>query len=320
QVPDDVTFMVAVPKPTAANGYKQPPYPCVVFGHGIDRCRIDGLSIASRRARLGYATIGIDVYGHGPDGTLSHLPQYLAGLGAGSTTNDIAVRAALESLAALTGPLVNPLDPLDVMAKNVLSRGIFAPLVTEGRAIDCDGDGYPDGGQCFFGADATATRDMMRQTALDTVQLLRILRACGTDVNKNGVIDPEEGDFGKTGKGVSDVGGPGATIHYVGQSLGTMIGSEVLALAPEIDSAVLNVAGSDLFHDVHALGGFHVVTDRFPTHTWGVALSGRFDPSAGSVAVSVQVEGAAPPVAHLAVVPGSAVTLTNLAAGVAATA
>src|SRR5581483_3747062 len=130
QVPDDVTFMVAVPKPTAANGYKQPPYPCVVFGHGIYRCRIDGLGVATQMARMGYATIGIDVFGHGPDDNLSHLPALAASYGAQSTTNDLAIRAGLEGLAALTGSFVNPLDPLDVMAKNVFSQSIFAPLVT----------------------------------------------------------------------------------------------------------------------------------------------------------------------------------------------
>ncbi len=229
EVPDEVTFLVAVPKPTAANGFKQPPYPCVVFGHGIDRCRLDGLSVATRLARAGYATVAIDAFGHGPD---------------------------------------------DTIARSSLLKSLFPPL-GEGRAVDVDGDGFTDSGAIVYDADATATRDVLRQTALDTVQLCRILAA-----------QPAGSEFG----------GAGNAIHYVGQSLGTVIGAEILALAPEIDGAVLNVAGSALVNDVVTTSEFAVVADRLPRLSWGVAVT-------------------SPQVA-----PGSAVTLTNSAIGASSSA
>jgi len=77
------------------------------------------------------------------------------------------------------------------------------------------------------------TRDKLRQSVVDNLVLVRLLEAA------NGA-DPRI-DF--DGDQVPDDWGP---IRVVGQSLGAMVATAVVAVSPAIDRAVLNVAGGDL--------------------------------------------------------------------------
>jgi hypothetical protein len=314
QVQDQVTFMACVPRPSAANGYRQPPYPAVIFGHGNGRSRIDAFGISTVLARHGLAAISIDAYGHGPDDAISHLPPKLVALSQQNPALEPLMALGLATFDSVLGISVNPFDPFQTVCQDSFSQGIFAPFMTEGRAIDVDGDGYPDSGANFFDADPTVTRDIIRQTALDTVQLCRILKAFGTDVNGNGHLDRVEGDFHQTG--VADIGGPGNPIYYMGQSLGSIVGSQIVALAPEIEAAVLNAAGSGL-PDINLRSSYYGVADTLMHISWGMALSGRLDPATGEVVVSVQAEGSYPPVTRLKAAGSSSVVLTNGATGVA---
>jgi hypothetical protein len=89
---------------------------------------------------MGVATIGIDAVSHG------------VGL------------SALEQTAV--AELVKPYG-LDPMARAIL----------QGRAIDWDNDGIVDSGSDYFTAYVIHTRDVVRQTAIDEMQLVRVLRS-----------------------------------------------------------------------------------------------------------------------------------------------
>ncbi|MFN7950941.1 MAG: hypothetical protein U0610_04375 [bacterium] len=56
----------------------------------------------------------------------------------------------------------------------LLSTGLFRELLVERRAIDADGDGNTDHGY-FFTLDLFESRDRVRQTLVDHLQLMRLL-------------------------------------------------------------------------------------------------------------------------------------------------
>lgn len=79
--------------------------------------------------------------------------------------------------------------------------------------------------QCFapiLSADLATTRDNIRQSALDALGLIGALQACGTD--SCGALQVD-----------------GSRIGYLGQSLGGIIGVLVVAMSPDIQTAVINV-------------------------------------------------------------------------------
>jgi len=101
-------------------------------------------------------------------------------------------------------------------------------LPARGRGIDRSGDGRitPGEGCVQTGAEAPVlTRDCVRQTAADLMQLLRVLRE-GVDLDGDG--RPELN---------------GARTSYIGQSLGAFYGTLLHAVEPDLRAATLNVGG-----------------------------------------------------------------------------
>ncbi|MBY0503423.1 MAG: alpha/beta fold hydrolase [Bryobacteraceae bacterium] len=95
-----------------------------------------------------------------------------------------------------------------------------------GRGVDTDGGGAIDAfeGCVIVAAGAPVlTRDCLRQTALDYMQLVHAIRD-GFDLDGDGRRDLDPG-----------------TIHYLGQSLGGMYGTLLLATEPDVTAGVLNV-------------------------------------------------------------------------------
>ncbi len=170
--PEDVTFLLAVPKP---NGGQLAPFPTVLAGHGYGGTRsFDLLAFAGTFAKYGLATISIDAFGHGLDPTL-----------------------------------------LAPVAQAFASRGLgrFATALLTTRARDLDNDGILDPGGDFFSADPFHTRDAVRQSVVDWMMLVRILRTFdGTNEitqavgPSSSVVFPLAGDF--NGDGRPDVAGP----------------------------------------------------------------------------------------------------------------
>ena len=100
-----------------------------------------------------------------------------------------------------------------------------------GRGIDQDGNGTIDSteGVSAVGANAlVSNRDGLRQTAVDLMQLVKVLKG-GVDVD--------------------GAGGPDLSttrIYYAGQSFGGIYGVPLLALEPDIRAGVANVPGGPI--------------------------------------------------------------------------
>lgn len=109
-----------------------------------------------------------------------------------------------------------------------------APAVTlpdGGRGIDQDGNGSIDSteGVSAVGVNAlVGTRDGLRQTVFDLMQLVRQLEA-GVDVDGNGAADLST-----------------SRIYYAGQSFGGIYGVQILGLEPLLRAGVPNVPGGPI--------------------------------------------------------------------------
>ena len=187
------------------------PAPVAIFIHGHGGSKFDALPFAGLLAGYGIATMGIDGPGHGVSGK----PTLFA-----------LVRTLFKT-AGVAG-----------LAESLLS----------GRAIDWTGDGQVDSGDDFWTSYVFHTRDVVRQTMVDGMQLVRTLRAF--DGTVSWAFDPAgtgapglAGDF--DGDGVVDVGGA-AAIHVIGGSLGGITSAVLAGVEPQIDDVVSIVPGGML--------------------------------------------------------------------------
>ncbi len=102
-------------------------------------------------------------------------------------------------------------------------------IATEGPCADVDGappvpSAHPECYAPFLASDLGVARDNVRQTVLDQLKLIEVIKACGDDDCDGLAFDPDR-------------------IGYIGQSLGTLIGVTTVSVSPDIKAAVLNVGG-----------------------------------------------------------------------------
>jgi hypothetical protein len=184
-----IPFVLAVPT-TDPVRQRNPPFPVALVGHGFKSTRFEGMvQFAGTFAKFGIATIAIDSYGHG----LGLPPQPIPG----APTSEQAVQAALANIPGLA-PLAD------------------AILAT--RARDLDNDGIRDPGGDLLTANAFHTRDVVRQSVVDWMQLSRVLRTFNAFSLMILPVNPAAGTGGTTGPtwlagdfnndGIPDVGGP----------------------------------------------------------------------------------------------------------------
>ena len=226
-------FFASIPKQTAKY---QAPFPVAVYGHGYGSARFEGpLLGGGTLAKFGVAMIAIDAYGHG-----------------------LAIDHDLE----LIGRAVFQSHGL----------GALADTLFLGRARDLDNDGRPESGGDFWTANAFHTRDVVRQSVVDWMQLVRLMRTFdGKGVMKVRTAGQDQewvaGDFNHDG--VPDLGGPvvwpsdvvdaqGNTVHKAGESnpgsdvfnmgssLGGILSSIAPAVMPEVVAAAPISGGSGL--------------------------------------------------------------------------
>ncbi len=165
-------------------------WPVAIFGHGFGNDRhLVPMTVAGTLARFGFATVAINVVGHGggPEGTLT-------------------VRR--------TGQ-----EPVTLPAG--------------GRGVDQDGDGRIRstegvGTRVASPLALIGTRDGLRQTTADLMQLVRAIRR-GVDVDGDGRVDLDR-----------------ERIYYVGKSFGGVYGTLLMAVDPLVRVGVLNVAGGPI--------------------------------------------------------------------------
>jgi hypothetical protein len=229
---EEIPFWVVMPrKEVSARGQGQM-VPLVLLGHGYGSNRVGELiGFSGFFAMFGAACISTDNVSHGL-GLAPADQQVLTGL--------------LES--------------------SDLGPGAEAVLFTRGGFVDDNGDGVPDrhfqdvnrdgtidSGVDFWTSYLFHTRDMMRQSALDYMQLIRILRTWDgvktwdVDTNNNGIVgDDLAGDF--DGDGFVDIGRD-SPLYVMGGSLGGIMSTTLGALEPEV-SGIIPIAGGGRLTDV----------------------------------------------------------------------
>jgi len=219
---DTVQVWMLVPKATAKH---QQPFDVNLYGHGYTGNFLEQIFYAGNMAEHGLATVGINAMGHG------------------ISFSDVEKTAAS---AALGGACYRP----------------FFDALGLTRARDLDHDGDLDSGGDFWSSYLFHTRDGVRQSVLDHIQLVRIMRAFGSDAAmqcRNGA-DPGgalracdfdgdgkadvAGDF--DGDGVADLGGPKATYGTWGESLGGILSAIHGAIDAYVTSAVPGSGGGGL--------------------------------------------------------------------------
>ena len=129
--------------------------------------------------------------------------------------------------------------------------GKSTTLPAGGRSIDLNGDGVIGSEEgCNVNTPvAVGTRDCMRQTAVDLLQLVEAIGA-GIDLDGDGQpdLDPSH-------------------IYYAGQSLGAIYGTIVNAVEPNIRAAALNVGGGSVTDIARWSPSYHdLVTETLRLH------------------------------------------------------
>lgn len=209
-----VYFHLMVPRKEISARGEGKPAPLVIIGHGYGSNRFDLMIIGSYLVRHGVAVLAIDCVSHG----ISLDPEQAA---------------QAQGIIELFG-----------------LKSFLSAITDRDRALDLDGDGTDDSGGDFWTAYLFHTRDNVRQSALDYMQLTRILRSFdGT--RQWGFApfadDPElpklAGDF--DGDGEVDIGGE-APITMLGASLGGIMAAVVGGVEPEIQTTVPIAAGGGL--------------------------------------------------------------------------
>ena len=269
-----VTFTLAVPKQRLESGHMAP-FPVVIAGHGYQSSRLeDVLAFGGSFAKFGLATISIDAYGHG--------------------------------LA---------LDPFsEAVARGIArSHGLepFADAIFKGRARDLDNDGVKDPGGDFWGGNPFHTRDVVRQSIVDWLQLVRLLRTFdGAGAMVIGNVVARAGDF--NGDLIPDLGGaprfpqdvyvedpanipppqpvfrkndrdPGADTFVFGISLGGILSGILPALEPAILAAA-PVSGGGGLSDIALRSTLQQVVQAVYLEVFGPLLvSCPWDPQAGPI-------------------------------------
>jgi dienelactone hydrolase len=107
--------------------------------------------------------------------------------------------------------------------------GTQVVVLSGGRGIDQNGDGNIDGTEGFSAGGLIGSRDALRQTVSDLMQLIRTFRSGGVDVDGDGA-----GDFDP------------ARVFYTGVSLGGIYGTMLLGVEPNVRAGVPNVPGGVL--------------------------------------------------------------------------
>lgn len=228
---EEVPFWAVLPRKEVSLRGEGKMAPIVLLGHGYGSNRVgEMIGFSGFLSMFGMATISTDNVSHG--------------LGLNPEEGDL-LRGFLDT--AGLGPSAEALE---------FVRGGFVeePDGTMRRYQDLDRDGIVDSGVDFWTSYLFHTRDMMRQSSLDYMQLIRTIRTWdGTkkwswDVNGNGVEDDLAGDF--DGDGIVDIGSE-SPIYMLGASLGGIMATTLGAVEPEIE-AIVPIAGGARLADVGA--------------------------------------------------------------------
>lgn len=188
------------------------PAPLTILGHGYTGNKLDPLYYGGYFAKVGLASVGMENVSHGLEL---------------NSTEVLLAKGLLDSKGL---------------------QGMGRAIIDNHRAFDQNGDGIPDSGADFWTAYIGHTRDVVRQTAIDYAQLIRVIRSFNGaktwryDGNGDGA-DDLAGDF--DGDGVIDVGGS-APITMTGGSLGGIMSAFMAGTEPQLEASVPVSGGAGL--------------------------------------------------------------------------
>jgi hypothetical protein len=246
---ETVRFWLTVPRKEVSVRGQGKPAPVIIYGHGYGSTRMEMIAFAGFMARHGFATIGIDAVSHG--------------------------MGISESEANL--------------AETILRRQGLYPFLqaaVAGRAWDQNGNGTVDSGADFWTSYLFHTRDVLRQSLLDHVQLVRILKTF--DGTTRWAFDPLKtgtpglaGDF--TGDGILDVGGDNP-IGATGGSLGGILSNLLGSVEPHV-TAIVPIAGGGGLTDVGIRSVERGVGEAVLLRLMGPIYVGELAPEGGELVV-----------------------------------
>ena len=250
---ETVYFTLIIPRKEVSVRGEGKPAPLLIMGHGYTSNRFELVSYAGFLAKHGVASIAIDGPSHGI------------------------------SINEITTELVK-----GILGNYGLSA--MATALLEDRAFDQNNDGVKDSGADFWTSYLFHTRDIVRQFALDYMQLIRIFRTFdGTTTWGNNILGPDDpddsilpsnglaGDF--DGDGVVDVGGD-TIVGMTGGSLGGMMSMVVGAVEPHMD-AIVPIAGGGGLSDIGIRSFQGGVVQAFILRGMGPLYIGTLDAEAG---------------------------------------
>lgn len=252
-VPETIYFTASVPRKESSVRGQGKPAPVVIWCHGYTGPRFDVTEVSAYLARHGLASIAIDGPSHGIG-----LTQFER-----------------------------------TLIKGTLSQFGIEPAVDaffKDRSFDQNGDGNTDSGADFWTAYLFHTRDIVRQFALDYMQLVRLIRSFdgkrrwATDVNGDGEEDLA-GDF--DGDGVVDIGGD-APIYMGGASLGGIMSTIMAGVEPGI-TAVSPISGGGGFGDIGIRSTQGGVREAFILRVMNPVYTATLDAATGSTLVETIV-------------------------------
>lgn len=189
-----------------------PSNPALTIPYGLNTVYFNALLPSSTKPAAGYPVV---IFGHGLGDSRFGGPTAVAPALARSGFAVIAINAV--------GHGFGPLSSVSFTDTN----GNVTTIPAGGRSVDLNGDGIIEGDEgCVIVAPiGFGTRDCLRQTVVDLMQLVRAIQQ-GIDLDGDGKPDLDAGH-----------------IYYGGQSLGAMYGTILSALEPAVRAATLNVGG-----------------------------------------------------------------------------
>jgi hypothetical protein len=257
---DRVPFLLAVP----ASEMPESGYPVTIFSHGLRSHRNTVIPILNALSAEGHVTVAIDTVFHGDrsscagitaaagitegsGGTPITTPNEACSVGVCDVSNVSSATygrciASTGNTPAACDPSPTAATPGDFVCRQLGQGRCLQKSATptdgacEGGSFKADSSGVPyiTGWNMLNLGNLFATRDNFRQHTIELAQLERVLTSAGINTLLAAKLENEDAKL------------DGTRIHYLGQSLGGILGPIYTAASPNVKNAVFNVPAGNL--------------------------------------------------------------------------